>query len=355
MILRRRFTPRHAVETPATLFPLDRTGAGQNGLQVSILDLSLGGARLTSKVAVPLGTIWRLNFKSRDGREIDGSLLIRSCHPRGSGEFQIGGQHVIDLSTLTAAEVEAANVSSDVHALAQEGIRAPWELRHNMVAAEAITVASISAISVCAQKDLMVSEAIVDCTLDVSGRLIAPSASLAGGVSHVRRGAFIGELGSSDGSPTTLVLGMSLGTSMVLGAANTELASRSAAIEQRQTALAELNARPPSSLTHADRETLTVLMSELPDLIKKHAALEAKVAKIKERVAGVGETRLEVTRAIHPGVTVVASTSRMTFTKPITGPVVFGLTPGGDFAITSSADASLGPISACATVTRLAA
>ncbi len=310
---------------------------------------------MLSKVAVAPGTICRIHFELCEQHKHDGSFLIRSCHPCEGGNYKVGGQHIIDSEILTAAGIDPGAVASDAQTLAQEGARPPWEVRQHVVAPQAISVANLSAISVCVRKDLTVSEGILDCTLDVTGQLIAPKASLVGGTAHVLRGVSIGVLGSADSTPTLLVLGQSLGTSMMLGAVNAEIAERSAAIKTKQAAIDELNARLPNTLTHADRETLTVVMSELPDLVAKNARMSASVAKLKKREASIREVRLEVAKGIHPGVTIVAGGTRLTFSKRLAGPVVLGLLPDGDFGIISTSDASLGPIGDCATVARLAA
>jgi hypothetical protein len=201
----------------------------------------------------------------------------------------------------------------------------------------------------------ILSEGILDCTLDVAGRLIAPEASLVGGSSHVLRSVSIGELGSPDGTPTVLVLGESMETNAILDATRNALAARGDAIRAKQATIADLSARPASTLTHADRETLTVLMSELPDLVESHARMETNARKISERSASAREVRLSVARAIHAGARVVAGSTEVNFTRRLAGPLVLGHDQSGAFGIISTPDHSSTPIGDCATVIPLAA
>ncbi len=354
MIDRRRSFSRYGLNLPGSLFPVD--GSGTNCCSVIVRDLSLGGGLMLSPKAIAVGTLWRLKIEVQ-GQSIGGELtfLVRSCRPSDSGGFRVGCQNIAAPSFLRAVGTREEELTSEALALAAAGLCPAWKINYNLIAKGELSVATLVAMTVSIAADLTVSEKIVDCTLDIAGRLVGQHASLAGGSANVLRGISIGHLGGTDNRPTRVVLGASLKTSETLAAAVTQLASRKALIKKKQAKVAELNARTSSTLSHSERELLTVIMCELPELEQHAATFEANTVKLKNREAGLRQIRLEVAEMIHPGVTVIAADTQVTFSKEVAGPVVLGLTPNGEFDIVGDHGSSLREISNLATIVRRAA
>lgn len=342
MNTRRRNIDRHRVELPATLHPSGSENDVSRAVPVLVRDISLGGCSIACSQAFGVGTVWHLRFQSPQSRVHDGAVLIRSCRAFDNGEFQIGAQHVVDPALLLGSGVDAAAVAADLQTLVDDGSRPNWDVRYHVTAAEPLNACSLNAICVLARKDITVAEAVNDCTLDVAGRLNGPKASLAGGTAHVLRGVTLAELGSADRRPTLLFLGQTLSTVTMLESVNDLVSHNKAVIAQKNAAVAALRDQLAASLTHADREQLTVLMMEIPELTKQNERIDSNARRLREREESRARPRLDVAKIIHPGVTIVAGGSRISVTEPIEGPVSFGLAPNGEFGFLAPSPAAPG-------------
>jgi hypothetical protein len=339
---------------PATLTPVEGSPQGDS-LAAHITDISFSGARVRAEQPIPVGSIWRLRFQSPDLKGISHSLLVRSCRSDHNGTFHIGGEYVVEPAALRLAGVTSDALTGDIRELAEDGAEPRWELRSHIVAHEALSITALCAVSISADKDLCVGENISDCTLDVTGRLVAPYATLVGGTAHILRGATLGELGAPDGIPTTIVLGESLRSSMMIAAATAVLATRRTAIERLQCEIDALKAKGEGGLDHADRERLTVMADELQQLRRAYATMDANTRTIRQDEAKRRLVRLEVARAIHPRVTIIAGDSQITLTTRLAGPVTLALLPDGGFDIVPTSGEPGQPIAAVANVFRRAA
>lgn len=350
----RRKHARIAVRVPATMTPLDVRGPGAPTLPGTLENVSLGGARVRISERIGIGSLWRIAFQGDSNRPSTLVILVRSCEQLPDGQFGVGGQQVADLDVLTSAGVTVEMLQGELDRLKGAGQVAPWNVKPNITARAPLQVASLFACTLAAVQDVTIASEVLDCTLDVLGRIIAPDAAVRGGSCYVMRGMTIGSLGDADARPTTIVLGRSLTTSMMLAGIDSHVHQRRAEIAERKTVLMVLKSKPAGSLDHSEREMLTEIPLELPELEKKCAATEAQAAKLRERELALRSIRLEVRTAIHPGVSISAGDSHVTIRERVEGPIALGLTPSGEFDILNAPGARPLSLKALAEVRRAA-
>lgn len=315
--MRRRAFERHMVDLPVTLEPVAPAKGGT--VSARLLDLSFTGARIATQQALNIGTLWRLALSGKPVGAECFMFAVRSCQEGKDGTFGVGGQFIAHPSAIQSAGVPVTAIASQVHSLMRSGSEPGWNTPWNLIAKGSIAVEDLAAVQVSVQKDLLVASSIVDCTLDVGGRLQAPEAVMFGGTAHLLGGASIGELGRPDGQPTRIFLGSSLRSAALIAGARAAIDEHNRNITQARAAVEQLR----GGTDHASREKLTVLMTELESLEHARDRMAANVRSIETTQARRACASLEVTRAVHPGVVLEFDSSRLVIRARVDGTAVF--------------------------------
>jgi hypothetical protein len=186
---------------------------------------------------------------------------------------------------------------------------------------------SIESASLSVGRDLSITQAITGCTIDIGGRLEAPSAVLAGGRVHVLGEANVGELGDESGSVTCITLGRSLSACLMLALVPAAIAERERDIKMLEDGIAEI--KSSSKASSQDKEQITLWLFEIEEKRKQNARMLANAEVIRGRGTSHSRIRLTVLKRVHAGVTICGGDVCTHIARTIEGPVTFLLGKDG--------------------------
>jgi uncharacterized protein len=177
-------------------------------------------------------------------------------------------------------------------------------------------------------RDLHVDREIVNCHINLGGRLIAPNAGITGGTLRAAQNISICDLGSESGVATTLELGAIPELTAILGDLTNTLGMVSQRREKIDASLQQLRSiggRLPAS----EAEKLTELeyaMSRIDDLSKK---LKQRLHEVSESLKARTRIEMTLTGRIYPKVLIKAGNYTIDFFEVLKGPVQISLDATG--------------------------
>ena len=221
-------------------------------------------------------------------------------------------------SILVGNAVEAARLKAKEEVTVRGGIVS----RHEglVYCGGPVTAKFLSETEIHAGGDIRVSKEVMNCRVFTEGRLEVPRGALIGGLAYARGGAEIGTVGSDANVRTRLCLGIHPCTLAELHKLDEQCRAKLDFIERIRTTVKPLIANL-KRLTADQKEQAT-------ELLFKADEAEAEVRKAVERreslLAAGGndiQARLDLSKMIHPGVTIQMGMRSASIHKELKGPV----------------------------------
>ncbi len=242
-------------------------------------------------------------------------------------EVKIGGA-VLDNFTVKSTDsifvsgpIQGATVHSDADVHALGGILAGG--RGLVSAQRKLFTKFAEEANLRSAGDILVNSALIKCDVETLGKLIAPQATVRGGLLYARLGAELGEIGSGAATQTRIAIGIRPEVAAAALAKDDDISVLSEHLQpfererQKWRSLAEkkegLNPKQHIRLRHVQSEInfLRLLIAELAD--ERDSMLDDDRPEQK--------AVLEVTKTIHPGAQVQFGTMLVVLRQPLPGPV----------------------------------
>lgn len=352
---------RHALAVETVIEPELHDGLGPPTVPATILDISAGGARLRVPGPTEIGSLWRLAVPVAGRRLQAVPFVVRWCR-EGDGAWLIGAQFIIEAAllhvlglaapTLLATEEHEARAGAardpscasgrcaPAGGTAGEAVPVPTGSAARIVASHGLAIVEAHALHAEVRGDLHAERTLSHCQMEVRGACHAGGAAVVGGELLVARSAEVGTLGDAAGTPTRISVGHGAAGDVTLRLILGRVARFEAEIQRRRDTFAALSEIDPPSLTHEQREQMTLLMCEIPEFEARLDALREKVSKL--RVAPREQASLTIRERAHRGASLAIEGREARLVEHVEGPVV--LRAAGDSSISVEVDGSSGPI-----------
>lgn len=327
----RRSAARHDCAVEGTLTPIGEV-AGV-AVHATVREISATGAMLDTPVRLGVGERFRLAITGPQGDGHQATLIVRWSSGVG-GRWSSGGQFIADDRLLLAAGVTQDRVTAGA-AYARSVAGPAWARSLQVDAPQSIRVRALCATRMDCGVDLAIEQIATDCELDVQGKLLASSAVIEGGTTHVLGEADVGELGTGEGRRTIVVLGSSVAAETLLRAAQDAIADLRKAVSARR-ATSVLTERMEAELSAAERESIMVSRFDAEQMCARLERMERNAGVLRERIERMRAWKLTVHRTLHRGVEVSAGPHRAVFSGVLDGPVTFALDQAGELLVTSA-------------------
>jgi hypothetical protein len=302
--------------------------------KVTLKDLSIGGCTFACEQPLPLGTDWLLRFDQSNQEAADTAIRVVRVSPGPDGGWVIGCVFSDIAGLVNAAFLTDEQIAAHASAIHADTPHTP-PVHFDAVFKRPSSVDSITALTIHAEKELSITSSATHCTLDIAGPLVASKASILGGRLHIRTTATIGTLGSSEHYLTLVVLGRSFTASLLLAAVPSMLQGPTAELAQRLKTIEHIRSAPSGKLTSAERENLTISISEAREIEKRISRIKANVRSIQDLETKPAAICLEVLQQIHPGVIIAFGDKIARIDQPIKGPATILIDAEGHLVFTT--------------------
>lgn len=330
----RRVSPRLVVQLGARLIAASPDPALPPFVSVCVAELSIGGCQLIADRDLAIGSQWFLRFDEQGLEAAQTPVRIVRTVNQGDGKWLLGCM-LMDLATL----VHAARLLDDgqtPQTVASSGSTESSTLqRFDVVFHDDSHVESIRGISLRANRELCIQNSAAHCVIDVYGALVAPNASIVGGRTHIRNRATIGNLGSTEHFVTVVTLGRSYGAAMLLSTAPSMLDAPNAELAKRLKTIEELKSAPGGKLSSAERESLTIAISEARDIERQISRIKKNLRSIQELDSKPENIRLDIQYSMHPGVVFIHGDQVVRIDREYAGPFGVIIDAYGHIAMTT--------------------
>jgi hypothetical protein len=327
----RRSAARHDCSVETTLTPLGDAAGG--AVRATVREISATGTMFDTPVRLGVGERFRLAITGPQGDGHEATLIVRWSSGVGN-RWSSGAQFIADDRLLLAAGVTPDRVAAGA-AYARSVAGPAWARSLQVDAPQSIRVRALCATRMDCGVDLAVEQIATDCELDVQGKLLAASAVIEGGTTHVLGEAEVGDLGTSEGRRTIVVLGSSVAVESLLRAAKDAIADLRKAVSARR-ATSVLAERGDEKMSASERESIMVSRFDAEQMGEKLERMERNARVLQERIERMRAWKLTVHRTLHRGVEVSAGGRRMVFTAALEGPVTLALDQAGELVVTGA-------------------
>ncbi len=254
------------------------------------VDFSTGNIETSGSVCVAQSV--KDNFKIVAGKDIEVRGLVEAA------SLTCGGNLVLRTG-MEARQHGVLQVGGDVHAGYLNNVHADIK------------------------GDLNLIREAMACDLRVAGNLHGDRAALIGGQIAVAGSIKIGALGSRAEPPTELVVGsLPLLEQELENLRRQVLAARKSleAISQEEETLGKML----KHLSPQQKERYTVLQFERTERTAEEESALARIGEIERIISERRQVDLQVLQIVHPGVTLMTESQRITTTTTLKGPIRFG-------------------------------
>lgn len=254
-------------------------------------------------------------------RMIDFDGAVRVVVPPHAGlRFRVTG----DLEIVPMIDSCGIECAGSLHA--QSGIVARESQR--VMVGGSLSAKYLDGVSGAVAGDVSVDREIINCTLTIGGSLLAPNASLVGGVTTVTGVVRLKDLGNEAERRTAIVLG-----SVPLGQAELErarsaLSGANASARKLVDEHAALTALG-KGLTSRQKERLTELMYEIAEARAEAMRAQSVVSQLEDSLGLRRTVDVSVGRMMHPRCVIVLDGKRYELTRGIRGPVTLTIDHAG--------------------------
>ncbi|QYK47144.1 MAG: DUF342 domain-containing protein [Phycisphaeraceae bacterium] len=303
---------------PLCLRLLDGVQAGSDGVIRAVCDGILRNDDGAVSVRPYLEIAERIDPAARL-IDFDGGVRV-VVQPHAGLQFRVTG----DLEIVPMVDSCSIECAGSLHA--QSGIVARESQR--LMVGGSLNAKYLDGVSGAIAGDVSVDREIINCTLTIGGSLLAPSASLVGGVTTVTGVVRLKDLGNEAERRTAIVLG-----SVPLGQAE---------LEQARAAFAGANASARKlvdehaslttfgkGLTPQQKERLTELMFEIAEARAEAMKAQSVVSQLEEKLSVQRTVDVSVSRMIYPRCVIVLDGKKYELTRGIRGPVTLTIDQAG--------------------------
>lgn len=330
----RRVSPRLAVQLPARLIATSPDPAMPPFVSVSVSELSIGGCQLITDRDLAVGSQWFLRFDEPGLEAAQTPVRVMRSASQEEGKWIIGCM-LMDLATLVHAARLLDDEATPQAAASCQSERPSTLERFDIVFSGPSQVETVRGITLHANREFRIQHSASHCTIDVSGELAAPKASIVGGRVHIRNRATIGTLGSSEHFVTVVTLGRSYGAAMLLSTAPSMLNAPSVELAKRLKTIEELKSSP-GKMSSSERESLTIAISEARDIERQISRIKKNLRSIQELDAKPETIRMEIHNAMHPGVVLIHGEHVVRIDREYAGPFAVVIDSDGHIAMTNA-------------------
>ncbi len=308
---------RMDVDAAASLSPLGDTREA-DGLSVHIANISIGGACIRADRPIEVGSTWTLELSEHGGRRA--CVVIRWAR-EGAGGWDHGLQFVLAPEALGPIGLAYSGTPDAPGPVQQERASAFVSCPRGLV------VASARGLTAEVRGDLHVEESLDGCRIEVRGTCHAEDAVVVGGELVCTNAASVGTIGA-DGMLTRVCVGFGSPPQDAIAHMLRRVDGFEREARARRAKLDALRTLDPSTLNPVQREELTVLMCDVPELECKVESLREKVSQFQSLSAGSTAT-LTVRERIAPGSVLGIGGPEFQVVAPVDGPVTLhcGETP----------------------------
>lgn len=252
--------------------------------------------------------------------EFEGSVIIRKAITPGVS-IRVAG----DLEAH--GPIESADIDCRGDMVAHGGITSRGGNR--CVIRGNCTARYLSSIEGVIAGDLRIDREIVNSRLTIGGGLIAPGASLIGGVVTVTGSVKLLQIGNESEHRTTLCLGEVPLAQRVADEAKRVHESASARVRELDAEQARLSVKG-AVLGPAEKERLTELMFDLGEAVTNERVAMANRTRAEQEVRERRTIDVRVERIMHPGVVLLVQQRRYEVVRALRGPFNVRVNEHGD-------------------------
>ncbi len=316
----KRTAKRHAVDIPGRIESAAPDEAGRIRVEaVRIEDISAGGVAFSLAGIVSAGSTWMLRLDPTVGSAYCETIVIRWVAPGEEGRHRCGAQIVSGSELFLKAGLSLADIVGDLPQSRTAGVAT----RGMLILDQPVALAALSNVVCRARAALHVAGDLLGCELDAARELVVGGA-LAGGQTCSGAAVAVGELCHKDGRETRLILGAIPEAQLLLQRVPEQLAEYDRTLTEMRSKIDQLEALGDDA-NHEQREQLTELMFEAPEIETKRQRLEEKVEQLQEIARAKRQVSLKVEHRIHPGVTLHLDNQTYIIEQTITGPATIQL------------------------------
>ena len=266
--------------------------------------------------------------------DVDEILIIKngvgteSGNLRHNGKIVIGGDVEMNFSVEATGDIEVSGViyASDITAggslTARGGINGDPGRR--IVTVGDIIAKYIMNSTIELSGNIITKNEIVQSTISTTGTVNCSGGRIIGGQILATKGITVGEAGSKNNTPTTLIAGVDHRLHQELKANSSEISRLKKTIKKLDEANRRLNANL-HLLNHGQKEKLIEIQFKIIEGEEEITRLETVNKAINAKIQKNSHVRIEILELVHPGVVLRICDMQYAIEHTLAGPVVASL------------------------------
>ncbi len=269
----------------------------------------------------------RLKLAIVDTMEVEGAVDFSTGNIDFVGSVKVA-DGIRDNFTLRATGdvtvrgmVEASDLIVGGDCVCERGVAARG--RGHLLVDGALEGAYLNGVCGRVRGSVTVAREIVGCELLVGGDVRVERGSIVGGTLVVGGALRAASIGTEGGAKTVIRIGgmpIQLAKAARISQLAKELATRVAPLEERQFAITSSGEKA----TAAEKESLTELAFEIAEVRRRLRLLEEKRIALLVEAGASRVVKVDVSKAIHAGTTILVGNREAKFTSTLKGPLTLG-------------------------------